>query len=699
MSDKAYTKKQGQYLAYIHTYTLLHRRPPSHADMIEFFRVTPPSVVSMLNRLQSRGLIAREPGVARSVRVLLAREELPPLVGPDEVVPDGPTPPSPDRSGEPEPLDQDLGPIYQLRIDLDGASPPIWRRILVPAHITFEDLNVVVESAMGWAGYHLHMFTAKGWYIGAADPNMFGDMEDTLDEDLELVSDYLIEPGDRVKFEYDFGDSWMHTIKLEQILEPDLAQHYPNCIKGRRACPPEDVGGIWGYSSFLDVIGDPHHPDHDEMSEWIGGTFDAEAFSLERVNARLSAITITPTDVAPAYQIGGPHVLTLLRWEMMDPDLPWQETMVATLYDPPLTTEDGVQRIQTAESPQALVEMIWDLTPWLLNPWSAHVADYGTSCLPFLVDAFEAVDQLVSAEKAAWYRDQLILTLTRLGAPAIPALLEIYDSAPRVSRTLICVALGRLGAREHVDLIWKELEDNPPGAGTGGFMGPLWALIDLGDSRAADVLSELLDEEYEFRELWAMVARAGDVRTLFHMTMATVSAPVWFQPELAFSLAAVVRRSGRVASIEALKFLKEVPLPDGTQVSVGDLVDGILFTDQQEIDDHFKLYYQGPTQEDMADLVRRVFENDWEYGDSRRDAADDLDLFGDGFFSDTEDGIEGAGDMTALRNPPSGRGIETVHFPSGRPLALPGRNDPCWCGSGKKYKNCHWREDHLGDTG
>ena len=52
MSDRPYTKKQGQYLAYIHTYTLLHRRPPSHADMIEFFRVTPPSVVSMLNRLQ-----------------------------------------------------------------------------------------------------------------------------------------------------------------------------------------------------------------------------------------------------------------------------------------------------------------------------------------------------------------------------------------------------------------------------------------------------------------------------------------------------------------------------------------------------------------------------------------------------------------------------------------------------------------------
>ncbi len=698
MSDRHYTKKQGQYLAYIHAYTLIHHQPPARADMAEFFRVTLPSVVSMLNRLESRGLIAREPGAARWVSVLLAPELLPRLVGPDEVVSDGPQPPPPDSGDEPEPFDEDLGPIYQLRIDLDGARPPIWRRVLVPAHITFGELNVVVESAMGWAGYHLHMFTAAGWYIGAPDPNMPEPLEDVLDEDMELVSDYLTEIGDRVKFEYDFGDGWMHTIRLEKITEPDPKQHYPVCIKGRRACPPDDVGGTLGYAHLLEALGDPSHDDHDRMSAWIGEEFDAEAFSLEEVNTRLGSVELIGGDRS-RYLVGGPHVLTIRRWEMMVPDLPWARTMITMLDDPTSDIEESERRLQAIESPQALVAMLWDVTPWLIDTWSARVAGHGTRCIPFLVDAYQAVGQRKSLENPDWYCDELVLVLARLGAPAIPALLQIYASASRVSRTLICVALGRLGARDHAELIWRELENNPPGAGNGGFMGPLWALIDLGDSRAALVLSELLDEEYEFRELWAMLAGAGDARALFHMIMASAAAPAWLQPELELSLAAVVRRSGRVASIEALKFLEGVPGPDGARVSVADLVDAILMTVQQEIDAHFSLYYQGPTREDMVDLVRRLIQRDWEHEDSGWDEADDSDLFGDGPFSETEDAFGSDGGMNAWRNPLSDRGPASAHFPSGRPVARPGRNEPCWCGSGKKYKNCHWREDHLGDTG
>ena len=64
----------------------------------------------------------------------------------------------------------------------------------------------------------------------------------------------------------------------------------PICIKGKRACPPEDIGGIWGYDTFLEALKDPNHPDHEMYREWIGGTFDPEAFSLEDVNARLSTL-------------------------------------------------------------------------------------------------------------------------------------------------------------------------------------------------------------------------------------------------------------------------------------------------------------------------------------------------------------------------------------------------------------------------
>jgi len=78
-----FTEKQGQYLAFIHTYELLNGRPPSEVDMQAFFRVTPPSVHRMVIELESRGLIRRRPGVARSIEVLLTIDELPRLCPPD----------------------------------------------------------------------------------------------------------------------------------------------------------------------------------------------------------------------------------------------------------------------------------------------------------------------------------------------------------------------------------------------------------------------------------------------------------------------------------------------------------------------------------------------------------------------------------------------------------------------------------------
>jgi repressor LexA len=75
-----FAAKQGQYLAVIVQYTKFYRRPPAEADMQRFFGVTPPSVHQMVVTLERRGLIARVPGQARSIRVLVAKEELPELV-------------------------------------------------------------------------------------------------------------------------------------------------------------------------------------------------------------------------------------------------------------------------------------------------------------------------------------------------------------------------------------------------------------------------------------------------------------------------------------------------------------------------------------------------------------------------------------------------------------------------------------------
>ena len=85
-SAKTFTPKQGQYLAFIHLYTRLHRRPPAETDMQAYFRVSPPSVHQMVLTLERTGLIRRQPGSPRSIEVLVPPEQLPVLEIPNQSV-------------------------------------------------------------------------------------------------------------------------------------------------------------------------------------------------------------------------------------------------------------------------------------------------------------------------------------------------------------------------------------------------------------------------------------------------------------------------------------------------------------------------------------------------------------------------------------------------------------------------------------
>ena len=76
-----YTERQGQFLAYIHQYSIVNGRAPAESDMQRFFQITPPSVHSMVLTLERRGLIRRVPGQARSITLIVPPESLPPLKG------------------------------------------------------------------------------------------------------------------------------------------------------------------------------------------------------------------------------------------------------------------------------------------------------------------------------------------------------------------------------------------------------------------------------------------------------------------------------------------------------------------------------------------------------------------------------------------------------------------------------------------
>ena len=112
--------------------------------------------------------------------------------------------------------------------------------------------------------------------------NSFEDMG-TEDSTAIMLSDLM--PNDetktRIRYDYDFGDSWDHEVLFERRIEPDAGQTYPVCVGGARACPPEDVGGIWSYAEFVAAIGDKKHKQHKELLEWCGGSFDPEEFDAD----------------------------------------------------------------------------------------------------------------------------------------------------------------------------------------------------------------------------------------------------------------------------------------------------------------------------------------------------------------------------------------------------------------------------------
>ncbi len=169
--------------------------------------------------------------------------------------------------------------LFQFKISLKGTKPAIWRRIQVE-DCTLDKLHEHIQTAMGWTNSHLHQFIIDGAQCG--DPELLDDdfeEFDGVDSTRTKLSKILPKSGEGLAFryEYDFGDSWDHEIVFEGSPTPEPGMKYPLCVEGQGACPPEDVGGIWGYSEFLAALANPKHERHDELLEWAEG-FNPDEF-------------------------------------------------------------------------------------------------------------------------------------------------------------------------------------------------------------------------------------------------------------------------------------------------------------------------------------------------------------------------------------------------------------------------------------
>jgi Plasmid pRiA4b ORF-3-like protein len=135
--------------------------------------------------------------------------------------------------------------ICQVKITLKHSSPPIWRRILVAGDTSLSKLHRILQIVMGWMDGHLHQFTIHGRDYGVPDREFdFG--QRTLNEKSAKLLDVIHGEKDRFLYEYDFGDGWTHDILVEKTIPREAGKRYPLCLAGKRACPPEDCGGVWG---------------------------------------------------------------------------------------------------------------------------------------------------------------------------------------------------------------------------------------------------------------------------------------------------------------------------------------------------------------------------------------------------------------------------------------------------------------------
>ncbi|MER5683428.1 plasmid pRiA4b ORF-3 family protein [Streptomyces sp. NPDC002205] len=188
--------------------------------------------------------------------------------------------------GEPEPGDAVLRILVELA-DVD--DPRVWRQLLVPASIRLDRLHSVIQAAMGWQNCHMHAFTIDGVQYGRSD----GELGFRDERTATLAA--LLKPGAHFVYTYDFGDSWEHVITVDQFQTASAGLHYPHCVDGAGACPPEDCGGAPGYSDLKVILADPAHEEHHAMLVWLGlrsaTEFAPARFAPYEANTRLLHLT------------------------------------------------------------------------------------------------------------------------------------------------------------------------------------------------------------------------------------------------------------------------------------------------------------------------------------------------------------------------------------------------------------------------
>ena len=166
--------------------------------------------------------------------------------------------------------------IYEIEIELNEIKPRVWRKFILEGMATLDMLHLTIQGAMGWRNCHIYEFNINGQVYGD-DVNRMPTVSEVLQKDTMFT--YI----------YDFGDNWVHRVKVTELRERTRYDAYHKCIAGEKACPPEDCGGVFGYYDLIKILSNKSHPEYKLNRKWAGG-FNPDVFSVTQASAMISAL-------------------------------------------------------------------------------------------------------------------------------------------------------------------------------------------------------------------------------------------------------------------------------------------------------------------------------------------------------------------------------------------------------------------------
>ncbi|EMY35083.1 plasmid pRiA4b ORF-3 family protein [Arthrobacter crystallopoietes BAB-32] len=246
---------------------------------------------------------------------------------------------------------------FDLRVVIQASEPEIWRALRIPTAAPLSVLHEAIQRAFGWENRHLYLIHPDG--AGGVRRPIAG-YEESADElglesvEGKTIGDLLSAEGSTLDYEYDLGDSWIHTVTVTGHAVMPAGRI--SCLGGENRGPLEDAGGMWGYQEKCRILADPEHPQHREIYQWythvtgeFGRTFDPSAFDLNAVNEALERLRVLLADEPPTPQERA-VVLRPVRW----------------LLD--RAREDGLELTKAGFLKPALVREIADTLNWY-EPW------------------------------------------------------------------------------------------------------------------------------------------------------------------------------------------------------------------------------------------------------------------------------------------------------------------------------------------